>query len=88
MRIDGRRENELRPITIIKDFTDTKGGAVLINWGKTRVLCTALLEDGTMPFLKGTGKGWLTAEYAMLPGRSVLLERTERENCTFSHGMV
>ena len=67
MRIDGRLENELRPITIIKDFTDTKGGAVLINWGKTRVLCTALLEDGTMPFLKGTGKGWLTAEYAMLP---------------------
>jgi len=67
MRKDGRQENELRPITMIRDFTDTKGGSVLIIWGNTRVLCTALLEEGTMPFLKGTGKGWLTAEYAMLP---------------------
>ena len=67
MRKDGRQENELRPITMIRDFTDTKGCSVLISWGNTRVLCTALLEEGTMPFLKGTGKGWLTAEYAMLP---------------------
>ena len=67
MRKDGRQENELRPITMIRDFTDTKGGSVLISWGNTRVLCTSLLEEGTMPFLKGTGKGWLTAEYAMLP---------------------
>ena len=67
MRKDGRQENELRPITMIRDFTDTKGGSVLISWGNTQVLCTALLEEGTMPFLKGTGKGWLTAEYAMLP---------------------
>ena len=67
MRRDGRQENELRPIDIIPNFTDTKGGSVLICWGNTRVLCTALMEEGTMPFLKGTGKGWLTAEYAMLP---------------------
>ena len=67
MRKDGREDNELRPITLVRDFTDTKGGSVLIRWGNTRVLCTALLEEGTMPFLKGTGKGWLTAEYAMLP---------------------
>ncbi|MBR3136866.1 MAG: ribonuclease PH [Clostridia bacterium] len=67
MRRDGREDNELRPITLVRDFTDTKGGSVLINWGNTRVLCTALLEEGAMPFLKGTGKGWLTAEYAMLP---------------------
>ena len=67
MRRDGRQENELRPVTMIRDFTDTKGGSVLMSWGNTRVLCTALLEEGTMPFLKGTGKGWLTAEYAMLP---------------------
>ena len=67
MRRDGRRDEELRPIDIISNFTDTKGGSVLIRWGNTRVLCTALLEEGTMPFLKGTGKGWLTAEYAMLP---------------------
>ena len=67
MRKDGRADNDLRPITMIQDFTDTKGGSVLIQWGNTRVLCTALLEEGTMPFLKGTGKGWLTEEYAMLP---------------------
>ena len=67
MRRDGRQDDELRPIEMIGGFTDTKGGSVLINWGNTRVLCTALLEEGTMPFLKGTGKGWLTAEYAMLP---------------------
>lgn len=67
MRFDGRKENELRNVEIIPDFTETSGGSVLINWGKTRVLCTALLENKTMPFLEGTGKGWLTAEYAMLP---------------------
>ncbi len=67
MRKDGRQDDELRPIEMIRDFTDTKGGSVLIKWGNTRVLCTALLEEGTMPFLKGTGQGWLTAEYAMLP---------------------
>ena len=67
MRKDGRQENDLRPIKMIPHFTDTKGGSVLICWGNTRVLCTALLEEGTMPFLKGTGQGWLTAEYAMLP---------------------
>ncbi|MBQ7278964.1 MAG: ribonuclease PH [Clostridia bacterium] len=67
MRSDGRMENQLRPVELVPNFTKTQGGSVLINWGNTRVLCTALLEEGTMPFLKGTGKGWLTAEYAMLP---------------------
>ena len=67
MRTDGRKENELREITILPDYTKTAGGSALISWGNTRVLCTALLESGTMPFLKNTGKGWLTAEYAMLP---------------------
>lgn len=66
-RFDGRGAAELRPVELIPDFTKTKGGSVLINWGETRVLCTALLEEGAMPFLKNTGMGWLTAEYAMLP---------------------
>ncbi len=66
-RIDGRTCDSLRKIDITVNFTETTGGSVLINWGKTRVICTALLEEGTMPFLKDTGKGWLTAEYAMLP---------------------
>jgi len=67
MRIDNREANELRPVELVPHFTKTTGGSVLINWGNTRVLCTALLEPGTAPFLKDTGKGWLTAEYAMLP---------------------
>lgn len=67
MRFDKRENNMLRNVQIIPEFTKTAGGSVLIKWGGTAVLCTALLEDGTMPFLEGTGKGWLTAEYAMLP---------------------
>lgn len=67
LRTDGRTPDALRNVDITVDFTETTGGSVLINWGKTRVICTALLEEGTMPFLKDTGKGWLTAEYAMLP---------------------
>ena len=53
MRKDGREDNELRPIALVRDFTDTKGGSVLINWGNTRVLCTALLEEGIMYMHKG-----------------------------------
>ena len=67
LRTDGRTPDALRKVDITVDFTETTGGSVLINWGKTRVICTALLEEGTMPFLKDTGKGWLTAEYAMSP---------------------
>lgn len=67
MRFDNRENDQLRNVEILPDFTKTAGGSVLIRWGNTHVLCTALLETGTMPFLKDTGKGWLTAEYAMLP---------------------
>ncbi len=77
MRQDGRKNNELRKIEIIPNFTNTTGGSVLINWGNTRVLCTAMLEVGTMPFLKDTGKGWLTAEYAMLPASTPTRKRRE-----------
>ena len=77
MRPDGRKNNELRPVEIIPNFTNTSGGSVLINWGNTRVICTALLEAGTMPFLKDTGKGWLTAEYAMLPSSTGSRKRRE-----------
>lgn len=67
MRFDGRNLDELRNIEIIPNFTDITGGSCLIKWGKTALLCTAMLENQTMPFLVGTGEGWLTAEYAMLP---------------------
>lgn len=67
MRTDNRKDCELREISILPNYTKTSGGSALISWGNTRVLCTALLENGTAPFLKNTGKGWLTAEYAMLP---------------------
>lgn len=77
LRTDERRSDELRNITVIPEFTETAGGSVLINWGKTRVLCTALLENGTMPFLIGSGKGWLTAEYAMLPSSTGQRKRRE-----------
>ena len=71
MRRDGRKEDSLRPVMIEPEFTRTSGGSVLIRWGGTSVLCTALLESGTAPFLKDTGKGWLTAEYGMLPSSTV-----------------
>lgn len=84
MRFDGRMPDELRPIDIIPNFTQTSGGSVLITWGNTRVLCTAMLDNGTMPFLEGTGRGWLTAEYAMLP--SSTLTRKKRESATKPDG--
>ena len=77
MRPDGRKENELRAVEIIPDFTKTSGGSALIVWGDTKVLCTAMLESGTMPFLEGTGKGWLTAEYAMLPSSTPSRKKRE-----------
>ena len=61
-------EKQLRPVRIQTDFTEMAAGSVLIECGRTRVLCTASVEDGAPPFLRGSGRGWLTAEYAMLPG--------------------
>ena len=66
-RIDGRALDQLRPVRIIPHFTDAPMGSVLIECGNTRVICTASVEEGVPPFRKGKG-GWLTAEYAMLPG--------------------
>jgi ribonuclease PH len=63
-----KKSTELRKIEIIRDFTKYAAGSVLVKWGDTWVLCTASLSDKVPPFLKGTGKGWVTAEYSMLPG--------------------
>ncbi len=63
-----RQPEEMRCARILPDYTEMAAGSVLIECGRTRVICTASVEDGVPPFLRGSGKGWLTAEYAMLPG--------------------
>jgi ribonuclease PH len=77
MRHDGRQPDELRPITFERDFTVTTPGSVLVTFGRTRVLCTASVDDDVPRWMKGRGKGWVTAEYSMLPGASE--ERIKRE---------
>ena len=67
MRNDGRSAAALRPIIITRNFTKHAEGAVLIEFGDTKVLCTASVEESVPPFLRGKGTGWVTAEYAMLP---------------------
>lgn len=76
-RQDGRMPGDKRPTKITTGYTDWAEGSVLIETGKTRVLCTATVEDTVPPHLRGKGKGWVTAEYAMLP-RSTH-QRTPRE---------
>lgn len=76
-RPDGRQTNELRPLTFERDFTEMAAGSVLVSFGKTRVLCTASVDENVPRWMKGTGKGWVTAEYSMLPGSSP--ERVDRE---------
>ncbi|MBR0505821.1 MAG: ribonuclease PH [Kiritimatiellae bacterium] len=62
-----RKNDQLRPVEIMRNFTKYAAGSVLVKWGDTWVLCTASVDDKVPSFLKGTGKGWVTAEYAMLP---------------------
>ena len=61
------RPDQLRPVTITRDYLRHPEGSVLVEFGDTKVICTASLEDKVPPFLKGQGKGWVTAEYGMLP---------------------
>lgn len=67
MRYDGRDPSELRPIKITTDYIKYPEGSVLIEWGNTKVICNATVEERVPPFLKDSGKGWVTAEYSMLP---------------------
>jgi ribonuclease PH len=76
-RSDGRAIDELRPVTFLRDFTEFAPGSVLASMGRTMVLCTASVEDRVPPWLRGGGKGWVTAEYSLLPGSSA--ERIGRE---------
>jgi ribonuclease PH len=77
IRRDGREPDDLRPLTFDRDYTDFAAGSVLISMGRTRVLCTASVAERVPPWMRGSGKGWVTAEYSMLPGSSA--ERVDRE---------
>ena len=76
-RADGRRTDELRPLELEVDYLDQPQGSALIALGRTRVLCTASIEEGVPRWLKGAGRGWMTAEYGLLPASTG--ERTARE---------
>jgi ribonuclease PH len=80
MRTDSRQPNQLRPLKLTPDFVMHPEGSVLIEAGRTRVICTASVEDRVPPFLRGTGKGWITADYGMLPRATTT--RTTREAST------
>ena len=76
-RPDGRRADQLRPLSFQRDFTEMAEGSVLVSFGDTRVLCTASVDDDVPRWMRNSGKGWVTAEYSMLPGASP--ERINRE---------
>jgi len=76
-RADGRRPDQLRPLELRPDFLEQPHGSVLFAQGRTKVLCTASIQDGVPRWLYGKGRGWLTAEYSLLPASTG--ERTERE---------
>ena len=67
MRIDGRKNDQVRHTKVTRNYIKHAEGSVLIEVGDTKVICTASIEDKVPPFLKGTGEGWITAEYNMLP---------------------
>src|SRR5215472_12680993 len=77
MRIDGRKPDEMRPVEIAPGYLMTAEGSAVISVGHTRVLCAASVEETVPHFLRGSGKGWVTAEYSMLPRSTV--KRTPRE---------
>jgi ribonuclease PH len=76
-RPDGRADHELRPIIFERDYTEMAAGSVLVSFGRTRVLCTASIDEDVPRWMRNSGKGWVTAEYSMLPGASP--ERIDRE---------
>jgi ribonuclease PH len=76
-RNDGRRPNELRPLELLTDYLEQPHGSVLFSQGKTKVLCTASIQEGVPRWLYGKGRGWLTAEYSLLPASTG--DRTDRE---------
>src|SRR3954467_14744647 len=78
MRHDDRKPDELRPLTFKRRYTRQAPGSVLVRMGRTTVLCTCCVEAAVPPFLVGSGKGWLTAEYGMLPGSTSSRKQRDR----------
>ncbi len=76
-RADGRADDQLRPVRFERDFTELPAGSVLVSFGRTRVLCTASVDTDVPRWLRGSGRGWVTAEYSLLPGSTG--ERVPRE---------
>ncbi len=76
-RADGRTVEQLRPFTFERDYTEFAAGSVLVSCGKTKVLCTASVDERVPPWLRGAGRGWVTAEYSLLPGSTGT--RSDRE---------
>ena len=77
LRADGRTPDQTRPLSFERDFTEMALGSVLVSFGRTRVLCTASVQEDVPRWLRGSGKGWVTAEYSMLPGSTP--DRATRE---------
>ncbi|MFC1851562.1 ribonuclease PH [candidate division CSSED10-310 bacterium] len=78
MRVDGRKFDELRPIKVIRNFQKFAAGSVLIEFGETKVICSATIEDKVPAFLKNSKSGWVTSEYSLLPGSTS--DRTARDS--------
>src|ERR1700676_1783596 len=76
-RRDGRQLDDLRPVQFVRDYTEFAPGSILVVMGKTRVLCTASVDEDIPRWMRGNGRGWVTAEYSLLPGSSP--ERVSRE---------
>ena len=77
VRHDGRADDQLRPVSFERDYTELPAGSVLVSFGRTRVLCTASVETDVPRWLRGSGRGWVTGEYSLLPGSTG--ERVPRE---------
>src|SRR5918994_5974507 len=83
-RLDGRRREQLRPVKITRNFIKHAEGSVLIEMGDTKVICTASVEEKVPPFLRDKGRGWVTAEYSMLPRATH--DRSPRESVKGKQG--
>ena len=81
MRVDGRNADQMRSVKITPDFISTAEGSVLIEVGNTRVICTASIEETIPPFLRNSGRGWISSEYSMLPRSTMTRTPRARRRC-------